>query len=61
MIFATLLYLVVSLIIGLVITIITWQRSGQYVKWTDVTAFFGCTVCFALVWPLMAIALLTEK
>ncbi len=56
-----LIYVVVSLVVGMILTIVTWQPSGPRLELTDVIAFFGCTLCFAMVWPFMAMAVVCES
>lgn len=61
-------YTTVSLLIGLFIT--SRLDDGRYCypnsfnrkdRWELVVEFLGCWISFALVWPLMVIAVLTER
>lgn len=68
MIFITYLfvvYVIASLLIGLFITTrLDGNKSSTFNekdRWELITEFVGCWIAFAMVWPLMLIAVLTER
>ena len=50
-------YLIFSLLAGIILTFTTWEKGNTH----GFITFALCTLCFAAIWPLVAVATFTER
>jgi hypothetical protein len=51
------IYLIVSLLIGVFLTIVTWEKRPTF----SFITFMCCACCFAAIWPFIVLLAITDK